>query len=141
MNCLFSLSENAEEKDVLIEREDISPSKVVVRFSNSHSLAVNERANFTCIFKGNENVQLHWLINGKRVDPRSNVLYPFSNYLGLSFVVDGRFIDERGRVNVKCVARKVFWRLERSNNAGSKTQTVSVLLLLLIAVSTVIRIK
>ena len=122
-------TEKIEEKDVLIENEKTPSSKVVVRYSNMHSFVINERANFTCHFKGEEKVQLHWLVNGQRVDPRTNILYPFSNYLGLSFVVDDRYIDGRGRMSVKCVARKVFWRFK--HNSGFK-RTVSVFLFLLI---------
>lgn len=133
MKLNFLLSERTGEQEINIEKEE-SSSKVIVRYSNINSLTINERANFTCHFKGIEKVQLHWLINGQRVDPRTNIIYPFPNYLGLSFVVDGRYVDGQGRISVKCVATKVFWRFQ--NNNGIKP-TFSVLLFL-INVSTLI---
>lgn len=124
---LFFSSEEYGEKDVLIENEEPS-SRVVVRHSSTNPLTINGRANFTCHYKGTERVQLHWLVNGKRVDPRLNVLYAFPNYLGLSFMVDNRFLDSERNMKVKCVATKVFWRL-KANVAFRATFSVSLLLI------------
>ena len=86
----------------------------VIIYGLQSKFKLGDLLRLTCHYAGDDNVQMHWQVNYRRLPAISIIKYAKPQFIGMRLTLQPWHLDHLGRINVKCIAGKIFKNIQNN---------------------------